>query len=87
MAIITGQTSVGTAVVKIAGNYGQTVNIHLHLVDNTDNVYLGASDVTTSTGIKLQKQDHVELHLGQNDALYAVASATGPFTISWLVEN
>ena len=87
MAIITGQTSVGTAVVKIAGNYGQTADIHLHLVDNTDNVFIGASDVTTSTGLKLEKQQHVELHLGQNDALYAVASATGPFTITWLVEN
>ncbi len=86
MTILTGQTSVGTAVVKIAGNYGQTADLHLHLVDNTDNVYVGTSDVTTTTGLKLEKQEHVEIHLGQNDALYAVASQTGPYTITWLLE-
>ena len=87
MSIITGQTSVGTAVVKIAGNYGDAVTLHMHLSDNTDNVYIGSSSVTTSNGLKLQKQQHVDIDLGQNDAIYALASATGPFTITWLVEN
>jgi hypothetical protein len=87
MPFITGQTSVGTAVVKITGNYGYATTLHLHLVDNTDNVYIGAADVTTSTGLKLEKQEHVEIQLSQLNAIYAVASATGPFTISWLVEG
>lgn len=87
MAIITGQTSVGTAVVKVAGNYGNAATLHIHLADNTDDVYIGTSSVTTSTGLKLEKQQHVDMDLGQNDAIYAVASATGPFTITWLVEN
>ena len=52
-----------------------------------DNVYIGSSSVTTSNGLKLQKQQHVDIDLGQNDAIYAVASATGPYTITWLVEN
>lgn len=86
MPIYTGQTSVGTAVVKVAGNYGNTATLHIHLADNTDNVYIGTSDVTTSTGLKLEKQAHVDIDLGQNDAIYAVASATGPFTITWMVE-
>jgi hypothetical protein len=87
MSLITGQTSVGTAAVKIAGNYGYATILHMHLVDNTDNVYIGTAGVTTSTGLKLEKQDHVDIQLAQNDAMYAVASATGPFTISWLVEG
>lgn len=87
MSLITGQTSVGTAVVKIAGNYGYATTLHMHLADNTDNVYIGTPDVTTSTGLKLEKQDHVDIQLAQNDAIYAVASATGPFTITWLVEG
>ena len=86
MPIYTGQVSVGTAVVKIAGNYGNATNLHIHLVDNTDNVYIGTSDVTTSNGLKLEKQSHVDMKLGQNEAIYAVASATGPFTITWMVE-
>ncbi len=86
MPIYTGQTSVGTAVVKVTGNYGNAATLHIHLADNTDNVYIGTSDVTTSTGLKLEKQAHVDIDLGQNDAIYAVASATGPFTITWMVE-
>jgi hypothetical protein len=87
MALITGQTAVGTAAVKIAGNYGYATTLHLHLSDNTDNVYIGPAGVTTSTGLKLQKQAHVDAQLAQNDAMYAIASATGPFTLTWLIEG
>ena len=47
MTMITGQTSVGTAVVKIAGNYGVASTLHMHLADNTDNVYVGPAGITT----------------------------------------
>jgi hypothetical protein len=87
MALITGHTAVGTAAVKIAGNYGYATTLHIHLSDNTDNVYIGPQGVTTSNGLKLQKLAHVDIQLAQNDAMYAVASATGPFTITWLIEG
>lgn len=87
MSLISGQTSVGTAAVKIAGNYGYATTLHMHLSDNTDNVYIGPAGLTTSTGLKLEKLAHVDLQLGQNDAMYAIASATGPFTITWMIEG
>ena len=87
MALVTGQTAVGTAAVKIAGNYGYATTLHIHLSDNTDNVYIGPQGVTTSNGLKLEKLAHVDIQLAQNDAMYAVASATGPFTITWLIEG
>jgi hypothetical protein len=87
MALITGHTAVGTAAVKIAGNYGYATTLHMHLSDNTDNVYIGPQGVTTSNGLKLEKLAHVDIQLAQNDAMYAVASATGPFTITWLIEG
>jgi hypothetical protein len=86
MAMVTGHASVGTAIVKIAGPFGSAATIHLHLHDNTETVFVGPNGVTTSTGLRLQKQAHVDLDLGQGDALYAIASATGPATISWLAE-
>jgi|LakMenEpi03Aug12_release.lakeMendotaPanAssembly.Ray.scaffolds.fasta_scaffold49470_5 hypothetical protein len=86
MAMETGQTSVGTALVKLAGPFGAAATIHLHLHDNTETVYIGPDGITASTGLRLAKQDHVDLDLGQGDALYAIASATGPATISWLAE-
>lgn len=85
MTIYTGQTTVTNSPVKVTGNYGSTTTLHMHLVDNTDNVYIGINGVTTSTGLKLEKLQHVDLVLGQNDSIYAVASSSGPFTITWMV--
>jgi len=87
MSLATGQTSVSTAAVKIAGNYGYATVLHMHLTDNTDHVYIGPQGVTTSTGLRLQKQACVDIELGQNDAVYAIASSNGPFTITWLIEG
>lgn len=87
MPLISGQSSVGTAAVKITGNHGYATTLHMHLADNTDNVYIGPVGLTTSTGLKLEKLAHVDIQLAQNDAMYAIASATGPFTITWLIEG
>ena len=86
MAMTTGQASIGTAIVLVAGPFGAAATIHLHLHDNSDSVFIGPNGVTTSTGLRLKKQDHVDMDLGQGDALYAIADAAGPFTISWLAE-
>jgi hypothetical protein len=86
MAMQTGQTSVGTALVKLAGPFGAAATIHLHLHDNTETVYVGPDGITSSTGLRLQKQAHIDLDLGQGDALYAISSAAGPAVISWLAE-
>ena len=85
MAMTTGQATVGTALVQIAGPFGASATIHLHLHDNTENGFIGPNGVTTSTGYRLQKPVHVDLDLGQGDALYGIASS-GTHTISWLAE-
>ena len=43
MAMTTGQASVGTALVQIAGPFGASATIHLHLHDNTENVFIGCT--------------------------------------------
>jgi hypothetical protein len=55
--------------------------VHLHLHDNTDNVYIGNSGVTTSTGLRLIKQDSLEINLAPGNALYAIIT-TSTATVS-----
>ena len=81
MPLSNSQVTVGTAVTLIvAGNSNPTL-VHLHLHDNTDNVYIGNSAVTTSTGLRLTKQDSFEINLMPGNALYGVITS-GSATIS-----
>lgn len=83
MTITSGQTSIGTAVTLIDGLEVNPFRLHLHNNDNTTDVFLGGSAVTTSTGLKLIKQDSIELIINPLEALYAVSSKEGHI-VSWL---
>ena len=84
--ISSGQLSVGTAATLIDGLEVNPFRIHIHNHDNTDSIYLGASNVTTSTGLKLVKQDSIELIINPLEALYAVSSQAG-HVISYLKQT
>ena len=86
MAITSGQTSVGTSPTLIDGLEVNPFRLHLHNNDNTDEVFLGGSAVTTTTGLRLLKQDSIELIINPLEALYAVSSKTGHI-VSWLKQT
>ncbi len=86
MTISSGQTSVGTSPTLIDGLEVNPFRLHLHNNDNTDEVFLGGSAVTTTTGLKLLKQDSIELIINPLEALYAVSSKTGHI-VSWLKQT
>lgn len=78
MALSSGVTTVGTTATLIDGNAWQNpVVMHIHNDDNTDAVYIGGHDVTTTTGLKLLKEDSLELTLHQANLIYAVSSKAG----------
>ena len=83
MAITSGQTSIGTSPTLIDGLEVNPFRLHLHNNDNTADLFLGGSAVTTSTGLKLIKQDSIELIINPLEALYAVSSKEGHI-VSWL---
>jgi hypothetical protein len=83
VTITSGQTSIGTAVTLIDGLEVNPFRLHLHNNDNTADVFLGGSAVTTTTGLKLMKEDSIELIINPLEALYAVSSKAG-HVISWL---
>ena len=87
MSLFSGQTSVGTAATLIDGvAYNNPVLLHIHNNDNTDAVYIGASDVTTSNGLKLVKEDSLEITLHQANTIYCVSSKSGHI-VSWIAQK
>jgi len=84
--IINGVTTVGTAATLIDGLEVNPFRLHLHNNDNTDSVYLGGSAVTTATGLKLSKEDSIELIINPLEALYAISNKAG-HSVSWLKQT
>lgn len=85
--VISGQTTVGTTATLIDGVAWQNpVVMHLHNNDNTDAVYIGGPNVTTTNGLTLLKEDSIELTLHQANQIYAVSGKTG-HVISWIAQK
>ncbi len=81
--ITSGQTTVGTAAVQIDGSSVNPIHLTIHNNDNTKVLYLGGSDVTTSNGLSLLKEETLQLTLYPGETLFAVTS-DGTHVISWL---
>lgn len=78
------QVIVGTTatVLAAATNFDQTVWLH-----NSGGgvVYIGAADVSTANGYKLDNGDKMELPVGDHEALYGV-TASGTNTVCVLTQ-
>jgi hypothetical protein len=83
MALISGQITVGTSAVQVDGVSANPSRLHVHNNDNTADLFLGNSTVTTLTGLRLMKLDSIELSMNPGESLYAV-SASGSHAVSWL---
>jgi hypothetical protein len=87
MSILSGNTTVGTTATLIDGVAWQNpVLLHIHNNDNTDAVYIGGPDVTTSNGLRLQKLDSLEITLHQANQIYCV-SAKSDHIVSWIAQR
>ena len=83
MAISTGQLSVGTTPVQIDGTSNSSFRLHIHNLDNTNTLYVGAGDVTTTTGLGLPKLDSLEIMCYPGESIFVVSDKTGHL-VSWL---
>lgn len=86
MALTSSQVTVTTSPTLLVSGKVNPQHVHLHLHDNTDNVFLGNSSVTTSTGMRLIKQDLFDVTLLPGNALYAIIT-TSTATVSILVQD
>lgn len=80
------QVSVGTSATLLVDVDSTYREIRLHAVSNSA-VYLGASDVTTTTGFLLEKDDGAAvINLPPNEKLYGVV-ASGTETVTILLPD
>ncbi len=83
MALTSGTNTVGTVASQIDGISVMPMRLFIHNDDNTDAVFLGANNVTTSTGFRLSKGIIFEIILNPLEELFAVSSKSG-HVISWM---
>ena len=81
--ISNGWTSVGTAATPIDGAHFNPTRMTIHNNDNSTNIYLGGTGVTTTSGLLLLKEQSYQFDLEPLEQLYAVSDKTGHI-ISWM---
>lgn len=86
MAFTTGQMAVTSTAAKIVTPDVDGCRVILHTIGNTD-VFIGAANVTTSTGLLLDKDAAaVEIRLRPGDEIWAVCATTETLTYM-ILEN
>ena len=77
---------VGTTATLLVDSDNINRQVHVHAISNTA-VYLGGSDVTTSNGFLLEKDDGASvIEIPINEKLYAIV-ASGTETVSVLLPD
>lgn len=73
MGFVATNFSVGTVATLIAPANSNPQEVHIH--NNSEHtIYIGASDVTITTGLNILKQETEEMYLVPGDALYAISN-------------
>jgi hypothetical protein len=72
------QVTIGTAATALGEGLVSGSEFHLYCTaSGSQKVFLGTSNVTTSTGFELHKNTHVSIHIPERIQLYAVADNAG----------
>jgi len=72
MGLLAINFSIGTVAAEIAPADSNPVSVHIH--NNSEHtVYLGGSNVTTTTGLNLPKQTTEEFYLTPGDSLWCIS--------------
>ena len=74
MAIRSGQLTVGTTRVEIPVTCKQPFRLVVKNMDNTDDVFIGNGNVTTATGVRLDKEERIEFFLAPFDKLFVISA-------------
>ena len=77
MAIKSGQLVVGTTRVKVPETCVMPWRLEIKNADNSDDLYIGNGEVTTSSGMRLGKLERISLSLAPLDEVYLVAAKPG----------
>ena len=83
MAITSGVITVGTVPSIIDGTYNSNFRLIVHNNDNTDAIFLGGPDVTIATGLRVLKEESIQLEMNPLESVYAISDKAG-HSISYL---
>jgi DNA-binding beta-propeller fold protein YncE len=83
MPVKSGRVTVGTAATPIPESCIMPWRLEIKNDDNVDTVYIGNGDVSTATGLRLDKGERVSLTLAPNDRIYCVSTKEG-HTVSYI---
>ena len=72
MGLLASNFSVGTVAVLIAPADSNPQSIHIHN-NSAHTIYVGSSNVTTTTGLNILKQETEEFFLVPGDNLFAIS--------------
>ena len=77
MPVHSGKLAVGTAATQIPVSSVMPWKIDIHNDDNTDDLAVGQAGVTLSTGLTVNKLEHMTFEAGPLDRFFVVSSKTG----------
>jgi len=83
MPVVSGQVTVGTTAVEIPATCIMPFRLEIKNMDNTDDLFIGNGDVSTTTGIPLAKLERMRLELGPLDTV-SVVSSKGTHTVGFI---
>jgi len=83
--LLSGQMSVGTAPSRVDGISNNPVVLHIHNNDNSDNLYIGNENVTTTTGMILTKLNSIEMTMHQGNTVWLVSNKNN-HVASWIAQ-
>ena len=83
MAIATGQINATTTAAAVGTSSANPFTLVLHNESASNDIFLGAFGVTSSTGFSLHANSTVSIPMTAGDQLYAI-SASGSHLLSWM---
>jgi hypothetical protein len=81
--ITNGQVAIGTVATPIDGVWQNPSLITIHNNDNSTDIFLGGTGVTTTNGLILLKEESYQFQLQPLEQIYCVSTKLG-HTISWM---
>ena len=85
MSIVVGQVTIGTEATLIA-TATNSDKCEITFISTANDVYIGKSDVTVSSGFHLRSYVPITLKVGRGDTIYGITNS-GTHTLSfWLYQ-
>ena len=81
MTMTTAQISVTTAATLLCAANAQSQRVTVHNNESSQQVFIGASDVTTSTGVHLDGKEERQITLNPGEGLWGISANTNSVSV------